>query len=607
MSFYVYHGKLNNELVVVVLPKGTVEVDDPVFFYTSTQQKKQQFLTYRAAEVSLTEDDNDRFKFKDPYYTYDAVSKKNYREISLSRKSITGESATMVLTRQYDQPHTAIPLSSEPRIWTGALEFHKWADKEAFIIVAPQGLGKGKPIVCIWQWTIDDKNVKKVLSFGNSTQNSDAKTPEIFSFSQNGYYTLSCVVNSATGGLGVAIKSESNAEQKQKELVLSAKVNLGAEHTFSPSRGSPEKLTFDCFRPFSKPQLPRIATPLPFPADLVETLSYSAAYVDQAGYLAKYAISQFDKLDRSYNLLEKKADGRAAKITTLEAEVLSLGEKNKIEVGKNKQLERQLKEARSTAAERETSLQAQLKEALAKLHQSEKKLEGSRKTIKTLETAIEADKLADLQRDIKHAEHEKEDHAAIDMLNQALDKATTTIRCLEEQSAQKDCVITGLETKLHTAKEQLAGAEEKICELEVKLTTEKKRSEEIREQLEQTEHKLSLSEQDKVHLRAEVKNLHESLEAANKNATCLETELKAKKGELNTKKEEYKELKDRMDRTSKRLKEKTEAFEALEKYAKEKHESTVEDYNDQILNLTEEIRKLSTKTGVKTEVVEVVV
>lgn len=51
-----------------------------------------------------------------------------------------------------------------------------------------------------------------------------------------------------------------------------------------------EKKTFDVRYPQAEPSLPRIQAPLPFPRTLLDTLSHTAAYVDQAGYLAKYAV-----------------------------------------------------------------------------------------------------------------------------------------------------------------------------------------------------------------------------------------------------------------------------------------------------------------------------
>ena len=48
-------------------------------------------------------------------------------------------------------------------------------------------------------------------------------------------------------------------------------------------------MEFEARLPQAQPTLPRILTPLPFPRDLFETLTHTAAFIDQAGYLTKYA------------------------------------------------------------------------------------------------------------------------------------------------------------------------------------------------------------------------------------------------------------------------------------------------------------------------------
>ena len=48
----------------------------------------------------------------------------------------------------------------------------------------------------------------------------------------------------------------------------------------------------DLYYPRDEPALKRIQEPMPFPAnDLIDTLTYTASFVDQAGYLASYAKS----------------------------------------------------------------------------------------------------------------------------------------------------------------------------------------------------------------------------------------------------------------------------------------------------------------------------
>ncbi|CAO2656414.1 Nn.00g052170.m01.CDS01 [Neocucurbitaria sp. VM-36] len=479
MSFYVYYGKLANELLVAVLPNGTVEHGDPIYLYT-----KKKFSSYKAKDVSVTDDGEDIVAFNDGYYSYQAVSKKAYKELNLTVKSGEGITSKVVLVRHYDQPLTAIPLSDSPKIWTGAVDFHQWAKNESFIAVAPKGLGNGKPIVALWQWTEDAKGTPRTLSYSTGKQESEAASPTTFSFKQGDYYTLNCKVNAATNGLNITIKSPSNPEVVQKELALSAKVELGAEHRFAPPRAPQHQITLDCSHPRAAPSLPRITGALPFPADLVETLTYSAAYVDQAGYLAKYAVKQFDQLDKSFHQLEKKSEARAAKVSKLEGEVTRLGEANHLLTGQNAGLQKQLEENRVKAVNAQKSLETKLQEALNALAAKERALATSESEKKKLEAYISADKLADIARDRKHHEHEAADHKAIDLANKALKESRESEQRLQETVEEKTEAIAKFKSSLEVSRAQLGDAKATICELKSKLDAETTQNKQLKKDLE---------------------------------------------------------------------------------------------------------------------------
>ena len=63
-----------------------------------------------------------------------------------------------------------------------------------------------------------------------------------------------------------------------------------SESNVTPPQLPGEKVELEVFYPQAEQILPRIQSPLPFPPTLVETLAQTAAFVDRAGYLAKYAI-----------------------------------------------------------------------------------------------------------------------------------------------------------------------------------------------------------------------------------------------------------------------------------------------------------------------------
>jgi uncharacterized coiled-coil protein SlyX len=517
MSFYTYYGKLKEELFVAVLPNGTVELDDPVHLYS-----QKRLITYQVRDVDVTEDGEDRFIFQDGYYTFEATTAKAYKTISLIRTCRSGgEVATVALTRHYEQPQTATSASSRPKIWTGAIDFHDWAKNESFIVIAPQGLGNAKDVVAMWQWTKDNKGVAKTLSYGVSKQTSDAKTPEKFTFKQNEYYTLDCQVNATTKGLNVTVKGPTNAAKAQKELVLAPQTE-GAEHRFAPPQARQEQRSFECSLPNAKPSLPRITAALPFPADLVETLSYSAAYVDQAGYLAKYAVKQFEKLDRSYHLLEKKAEARALKISKLDEDVNRLTAEGQRLTQHNAELEKQAEKDRKEAANQKADLEEKLRKALAALKASEKKNEKLAKKNAKLEKHIAKDLLEDLAREAEHAEHEREDHEEIDIANEALKEAQALGERLQKELTSKNSTIIELQASLDATKSQLDGAKAEILRLNSALTVEKKQKAELQKKFDEVSHKLFVAEQDLAHMRVELSNTKAELASEHKKNVQLE-------------------------------------------------------------------------------------
>jgi peptidoglycan hydrolase CwlO-like protein len=516
MSFFTYYGKLKNELFVAVLPKGTVEIDDPIHIFSD-----KQFMTYRARDVAVTDDGEDRITFNDGYYTFEAVTSKSYRSINLTRKRTNsgfwgGEADTVALTRQYDQAQTATPMA--PRIWTGAISFHQWANNESFVIVAPKGLGHEKPIVALWQWTKDAEGVPKTLSYGTSKQICDGAQHEKFSFKQNGYYTLDCQINTTTKGLQVTVKAPTNPDKVQKELVSASLAELGAEHRFTPPHARHEKVTLDCSLPNAKPSLPRITAALPFPADLVETLSYSAAYVDQAGYLAKYAVKQFEKLDKSYHLLEKKSEQRAEKIIALDSDVRRLTSENQTLSKRNAELVKHIEDDHKKAAQREDDLEDRLQKALASLQAAESKAKMLEKQVAMQKAYIDTDKVKDAKLEEEHRrieeehrKHEEADHKAIDLANKALKDARKRCNELVETVENKNKKISGLKSDLDAARNQLGHAKAENVRLSGEKKVLEKQKAEIQAQLEEIKHKLSVAEQDVKHLRASLEQAQADL------------------------------------------------------------------------------------------------
>ncbi|KAL6705335.1 hypothetical protein ACN47E_007145 [Coniothyrium glycines] len=526
MSFYTYHGKLDSELFVVVLPHGTVEQGDAVYVYT-----KNKFSSFKANEVFVTKIGEDVIGFHNDFVAYEATSKKGYRELEVSIKAVDGTSHDVRLTRLYDLPLSNASSTDEARIWTGTFDFLQWAKEESIIAILPKGVGKDKPVVCLWQWTKDNKGAAKTVSaFTSKLVVSDKSDTATFSFTQGGYYTLDCKINPATAGLEVVVKSSSNPDTPLKELTA-AKIVLGVEHNFNPPRPLQHKVELDCSHPRTAPALPRTNIPLPFPGNLVDTLSYSAAFVDQAGYLAKYAMKQFEQLEKSFQQLEKKSEARGAQIVVLEGEVKDAKQKNAVLSSENGVLKKQIVDNQKLAEKKQGEMQKKIDDTNAALSAARgliAALKADKTALKAdnarLRDLIAADQLADaareaefVDREREHAEHDAHDHALLKAAENDLAKSRASEELLREQVQDRDRKVATLTVALEHAQGELEESEKKVDALTEQLDAERAISSDLTTKLADTAHLLSEAQKDNLAAK-ELIAKHVQTIAANKAA-----------------------------------------------------------------------------------------
>lgn len=516
MSFYVYYGKLGKDLLVAILPNGTVEVDDKLYL-----SSRRGFFSYRAREVNVAKDGEDSITFADAHASYVAVSKKGYQEIELVR-TIKNEKVTATLIRKYDQPKEAATSKNEPHVWTGSLDFHEWAKNEEVVVIAPKGLGNKKPIVAIWQWTKDSNKEQGTLSHSVSEQKSESASPGKFSFQQNTYYTVTCEVGSKGLDLklkGPADQGASNAEVAQK-LLKPAKIDIGAEARFTPARATQTRMEMDCSFPPAQPYISRVNRRLPFPTGLIESLQHTAAYLDHAGGLAKHANSAFDKLYAVNEKLEERIQAKDKTLAELSKKIKSGEDSNKDLTDVNRNLNADVvKERENVVKERKEKEAAEdkLKNVLAQLAASEAR-------VKRLQRAIDADKLADIQREKTWQEHHAEDMDAYQTLEQALEDAKVANHNLKEDLYDSNEKAKSLKADLDHTQSCLQAAETQVCGLMAEVKFWKRRVEKLEEELHGTVKELELAVKDRDHFREETAQLQSALTAKRAEVESLKIE-----------------------------------------------------------------------------------
>lgn len=229
---YVYLGKLDwkpygdDETFTVILPNGPVRVGDPVYlFFQWTKDAKgfvkpNWFQNLLVDKVTKSENGDDVFVVNHYYYKYEITAQQGYNKLSLVMSNPSNAKSTMSFERLW-KPEGEQTITTG-RIWTGKINWLRFADNEASIIIVPEGFGEGKPVITIWQWTESSSGKKKDPQPRIGTQTMHPQVGGV-KFSFQSYYTITGVWNEATEKLAVSI-DESGHKQDQPEFTLAAVV-----------------------------------------------------------------------------------------------------------------------------------------------------------------------------------------------------------------------------------------------------------------------------------------------------------------------------------------------------------------------------------------------
>ncbi|KAH7144206.1 hypothetical protein B0J13DRAFT_607620 [Dactylonectria estremocensis] len=354
---FVYSGKLKwlsygvDETFVVVLPSGPVRVGDVAYSFTQWTvdskgvKKPNWFQNLVVDKVTKTATGDDTFAFKSHYYSFEATSKGGYAKLDLTM-SKPGVKSLMTLDRIWQSDGAE---STQPgRIWTGKINWLSYASDELAIFIAPEGLGEGKPILSLWQWTQDSAGNKKSPSFRQAVQKVDSSAPAgQVKFSYHSYYDVACTWDEKTEKLAVKM-TENGTTKDIGEMTLAAIIDRHS-HDFNPIEAAPSKAELEVRLPQPQDNLPRILTPMPFPKGLFDTLVHAASFIDQAGYLAKHAQERFIALDADLHTRDNQLKAAKTENGLATETVKKLQGDIAVEKVKNEEAVKQLAQARDDA------------------------------------------------------------------------------------------------------------------------------------------------------------------------------------------------------------------------------------------------------------------
>ncbi|KAJ3959286.1 hypothetical protein N0V92_004121 [Colletotrichum tropicale] len=483
---YVYLGKLNwkgaavaeDETFIVILPNGPVRTGDTayVFFQWTHDEfgvpKANWFQTIFIDKVSKNDNGDDVFTLEHPKFSWKITSKQIYEKIDVTMSGTGSSKTSTTLERIWGTHSHGGKANDTVRVWTGKINWSTFAKNEMATFIAPEGFGEGRPIVSLWQWTKSYAGKAKDPSLHCEYQKIQTENDDIVRFTYSSYYDLDCTFNRQTSKLFVRMKSPQESSAKDLgDFALAAMIDRHS-HNFNPPESTPNKAETEFRVPQPQPSLPHILTPMPFPSTLFETLTHTAAFINQAGYLAKYAEESFNTMDAEFHLREQRLDTAKGKIRDLKEHVKTL--EGKVAEGESKinTLEQSLKDAVKAARDREVELQKEIAQIIkqgkahdVKDHNLINKLEKQLSDLHARASDLQV-KLGTARSELSATEAllaaEKKQKGELEAKNRALeaqqDHSEEELRRLRAQTSQLTLEKDSLNQKLSDLQSQVSRA-----------------------------------------------------------------------------------------------------------------------------------------------------
>ncbi|KAH6873881.1 hypothetical protein B0T10DRAFT_553013 [Thelonectria olida] len=487
---FIYSGKLKwqkyaqDETFVIILPNGPVRVGDTAYFFSQWTvdskgvTKPNWFQSLVINKVSKTPSGDDTFTFAHHYYSWEITSQQVYDKLDVTMANPTNYKSTMTLDRIWQSEGDQSAGSA--RIWTGKINWVHFASNEMAIFIVPEGFGEGKPVLSLWQWTSDGSGKEKSPSFRNEVQKLEPGAGNGVKFSYKSYYDLTCTWDEKTEKLAVHMKGP-EADQDLGEFTLSALIERHS-HDFNPPEAAPNKAELEVRLPQAQPSLPRVLNPMPFPRTLVDTLAHTASFVDQAGYLAKYATERYHALDADFHVRGQQLDAAKSENGELNDKVKTLTNNLDVEKAKTADLEKKLADARDEAATKEAELN--------------KKIEG-------LLDAADKDRT-----------HDAEDHKALAGARQALEEERAAKADLQKRLDAALLAQADAEARLKAEIANVIRLNAQIVELQAKLEVEEKHNSKLQADNDEYKKKIADLEAQLKKVQRELRNAKDDLAAA---------------------------------------------------------------------------------------------
>lgn len=246
-AMYVYLGKLDwkpyglDETFVITLPNGPARAGDPAYLFSQWTkdargaQKANWFLNLVVDKVSKTVSGDDVFTLKNShYYSWEITTQKVYGELKVTMSNPNKEKSTMTFNRIW-KSESQTP-SGSLRIWTGKINWPSYATNEMATFIVPEGFGKDKPVLAVWQWTKNGEGKPKNPNVHVAKQSILSSPEKTVKFEYNSFYHVTCTWQQSTERLAVHMKGsgiESNVSQEIGDFALAVHLDRHSQLVYS--------------------------------------------------------------------------------------------------------------------------------------------------------------------------------------------------------------------------------------------------------------------------------------------------------------------------------------------------------------------------------------
>jgi len=228
---YIYNGKItwqsyaDDEAITIVFPSGFNEGDPVAAFWrwtVTSEGKKNVNQSYIGKISSATPADKKLVLFDTSvnFYRFDANLSSDNRDLTVTMTNKHGTTANTTSLQQVLLSTTDLAPKVGITVYTGTLNYHRYAVDELFTLIVPASSAFSIPIIATWQWTVDKDDNKKQRVVRTQDAADSVDGGNHIKFFQDQYYVFEAGVDEEGKKVAITIKGGDGYDAVDFDLEL---------------------------------------------------------------------------------------------------------------------------------------------------------------------------------------------------------------------------------------------------------------------------------------------------------------------------------------------------------------------------------------------------